>query len=236
MDTPRERKLVICLTLDCFAFLQRTVWMCTCILLYEHWTSSSLWTFDDGVHSRMKVCFWTTHFGRPFDSLQCYLFSSIFFFLSFYYHHRAMLAWVGASWLVSGNPVEKSVNEGKSVKKQLVKALWNIFYWQHGCSLSLFKTIYKQKIKRLRLCQLRSLALYTELLLLPMMMISMTKIFLCFSLSLSIYLTSLYLLKFSFKFFFSPDVFLFCVASLIADCCCSIGKSQQNVWISCIHS
>lgn len=33
-----------------------------------------------------------------------------------------------------------------------------------------------------------------------------------------------------FRSYFFPDVFLFCAASLIiVDCCCSIGKSQQNV-------
>lgn len=39
-----------------------------------------------------------------------------FIFHSFYYHHRDMLVWVGASWLVSGNPVENCQWGGKASK------------------------------------------------------------------------------------------------------------------------
>lgn len=95
VDTPRERKLVSCL------FVCLVVWLWFVLfffsarytLLYTNITQSLLDCVfdgdddgDDDVHSRMKVCFWTTLFAT--HSTICYV--SYFRTFSFSLHRHVL--------------------------------------------------------------------------------------------------------------------------------------------------
>lgn len=148
LDIPRERKLVICLFdfgLFCFVFLQplsiiyeSTVYIC-CVFYFMNIVEfmnvprqRRRWRRDD-VHSRMKVCFWTTLFLPHIRQFAILLIIFEHFFtlslcFTLYYLHRPTALALSRCKLVA--PL-KTANEGKSVTKQLAKAQRNIFYWQH---------------------------------------------------------------------------------------------------------